>query len=129
MRTEEKGANNETTKLVEIKLKDQTSSMHWTSITELKWNFSKLSLFSAAISHLKSDQFEKHFKSNQLKQENYMNASNFCPIFDEIANFSGPTAMGVLLIKNLREYEIARIHSNIESGGHWKPKSCLARHK
>uniref|UniRef100_A0A0R3RT08 Beta-1,4-galactosyltransferase 1 n=1 Tax=Elaeophora elaphi TaxID=1147741 RepID=A0A0R3RT08_9BILA len=37
--------------------------------------------------------------------------------------------MGVLLIKNLREQEITQIHPYIQSGGHWKPKRCLARHK
>ncbi|MCP9261280.1 hypothetical protein DINM_004657 [Dirofilaria immitis] len=30
--------------------------------------------------------------------------------------------MGVLLITNLDEYEVAKIHSYIKPGGHWKPK-------
>lgn len=37
--------------------------------------------------------------------------------------------MGILLIENLEEQEVAEIHSYIKFGGHWKPKNCLAKHK
>uniref|UniRef100_A0AAF5RW29 Beta-1,4-N-acetylgalactosaminyltransferase n=2 Tax=Wuchereria bancrofti TaxID=6293 RepID=A0AAF5RW29_WUCBA len=114
-------------------IQDESKAQTMTSTSILRQKFLKLLLSSVnhqtTLSHFIRHRFKKPFKIDQFKQKHYISASNFCPTFDEITDFSGPLSMGPLLIKNLKEQEVAQIHSYIKSGGHWKPRNCLARHK
>ncbi|VDO17595.1 unnamed protein product [Brugia timori] len=119
--------------LLIIKKKYFPMNFYRISTSVLRQKFLKLLLSSVihqtTLSNFIRHRFKRPFKIDQFKQKDYMNASNFCPTFDEITDFSGPLSMGPLLINNLKEQEVAQRHSYIKSGGHWKPRNCLARHK